>query len=77
MSNKLNYKKQRCLICKRYLKCIADYIVGGSHYYQFKCYNCNKEFNFSTYDFKLRDSNPRSDSTYDKFIDTFKHHFRK
>lgn len=71
-----DYNKQKCLDCKLVMKLITDYIMGGSHYYSFKCEHCKKEFNGSTYDFTIREAKPRSDKTYDRFIDTFKHHFR-
>lgn len=48
-----NHKLQKCTACGEFLKCIKDYIGGGSHYYFYICRSCNLKFEFSTYNFKL------------------------
>ncbi len=70
-----NYKSQKCLNCGRFMKLESDYIMGGSHYYNYKCITCDQKFHGSTYDFIIRKAEPRSDKPYDNFIDIIKHHF--
>lgn len=71
-----NVKEQDCLTCSTPLVCEFDEIVGGSHYYYFRCPGCNQRFNFSTYDFTLRRAANKPWGSYDPFIDTLKHHFK-
>jgi len=72
---KENMREQNCLDCAADLVCVADEIVGGSHYYYFKCPVCNERFNLSTYDFTLRHAAKKTWGSYDPFIDTLRHHF--
>ncbi len=69
-----NYSLQHCLSCGRFITLLDKYVMGGSCYYYFKCSTCNKYFNGSTYDFKIRETKQVTNMR-DKFINTLKHHF--
>ena len=44
---------QSCPHCVIPLTCLNDYIGGGSHYWHLRCDQCEREYSFDTYRFKL------------------------
>ena len=46
---------QVCPYCSSPLRCIDDYVGGGSHYWWLTCGPCYRDFVYDTYRFVLED----------------------